>query len=144
MTALKFKKKKAVTLEHFKLEPDRPRYFKFTGPIEVAPQATSRRPKDGEQQPEPTKANKMAPPELATVIDLETGKEGQIICNAVLASSLNDAYPGDAYVGKCFEITMVNLQGKSYKGFHITEIDVETDGETEVRDGADKTPPRKR
>ncbi|MGH7743753.1 MAG: hypothetical protein ACREQ5_02900 [Candidatus Dormibacteria bacterium] len=65
-----------------------------------------------------------APATLANVINLEDGSVCQIIVNAVVKSVLNDEYPNDGYVGKCFAITKRGrAQGKQYNPFDIEEIE---------------------
>lgn len=68
--------------------------------------------------------NKREPAHVANVTNLETGELGQIIVSAVVLSVLNDEYPGDTYVGKCFSITKLQkTEGKAYFPYNVDEIE---------------------
>lgn len=69
-------------------------------------------------------AAKMAPADLANILNLETGEEMQMICNAVLKSTLEEEYPGEGYVGKQFRILQSKVEGKRYKNYTVEEIEV--------------------
>lgn len=58
------------------------------------------------RNPDSKRAKAMGPATVMACVDIDTGEEGLVICNKVLASSLTEAYPADAYVGKVFEITI--------------------------------------
>ena len=134
----KVKKVRSVSLPHFKMVKDVTRYFKITSPIVQTVETVSRRELSEEQQATRASLKKKAPPEVCQVVDLETGQEGMIITNSVLASTLDTEYPNAGYVGKCFSILKFEIQGKDYAGFTVTEIDVESGGENEVADAGPK------
>ena len=66
----------------------------------------------------------MAAAELVNVIDLETGEPMQMICNAVLKSTLEENYPDGGYVGLGFSIEQMKVEGKRYKNYRINQIEV--------------------
>lgn len=69
-------------------------------------------------------AKKKEPATLCNVINLATGEPGQIIANAIIKSTLDEEYPGNTYVGKCFSITkQARQEGKQYDKFAIEEIE---------------------
>lgn len=115
----KFKVTKHVTVPLLKV-PDNgePVYVKITGTIHKAAAIEGGR-KDSEGKVQ-------EPPELAQVINLETGEVMQIIFNAVLKKEIEREYPDGAYVNKSFQIRKFKMQtGKRYATFQITEIEAE-------------------
>ena len=67
---------------------------------------------------------KKEPATLCDVINLATGEPGQIIANAIIKSTLDENYPDNSYVGKCFSITkQARQEGKQYDKFAIEEIE---------------------
>ena len=75
----------------------------------------------------------MAPPWKARVIDLETGELVSALIPTMLRNVLEEAYPGDGYVGREFQVVMHAPKGKArYRTCDVDEIDFETGGETEV------------
>ena len=103
---------KNVTLPLLKKEDDTPIYIKSIGAIFKGKQVNG---KDAE---------KMEPADLMNIINLETGEEMQVICNSVMKSTFNEEYPGDGYIGKCFRVTQMKVEGKRYKNYSIAEIEV--------------------
>jgi len=67
------------------------------------------------------------PANLVNVIDLDTGAEMQLIVASMMQSTLEDEYPNNGYVGKCFEITKLGKvlggTGNSYNKYSIIEIE---------------------
>ncbi len=60
-------------------------------------------------------------PTVCKIIDLETGEEGLLICNAIILSSF--ANYGDALPGKIFELTSLGIaEGKAYRAVDIYEL----------------------
>jgi hypothetical protein len=133
MTAPKFAIKKHVTLPLLKLNDSGvPIYAFFTGAIfkaKVNEVEAKKYVKDlavweasDKTEPAPTVPN---PPELAHVIDMETGEVAQIIVNAILKTELVDTYPNGTYVGKGFEIKKFKpTGGKRYAMIQIAEVEV--------------------
>ncbi len=113
---MEFKRKKLLTRPVLKLEQDKPRYIKVEKAMFIGKDIKARNADPDEKKKEP-----------ATIIDainLETREPVQIVANAVLKSVLNEEYPNDGYVGKCFAITKMGRQpGKQYNPFHIEEIE---------------------
>lgn len=69
-------------------------------------------------------AAKMEPADLMNVTELESGEQMQMIANAVLKGNLEEEYPEEGYVGKCFAVTRMKVEGKRYKNYSIQEIEV--------------------
>jgi len=69
------------------------------------------------------------PADLCNVVNLDTGEEMQIIVPAVLKSNLEEQYPKQGYVDKCFAITKGEQKdskaggGRKYSEFTILEIE---------------------
>lgn len=104
---MRFRKIRSVTLPVLKLAEGVERFFKFVTPMYVGKQID----------------DKKEPATLAQVIDLETGEEGLIIIGAVLRKELEEAYPNDAYRGKCFAIANNGKRGdKKYNSYSVSEI----------------------
>jgi hypothetical protein len=115
--AQQYKKLKAVTMPTLKIEDDQEYYIKILSPIT---QSTKLVQVSGAGKK--TAADQMEPPKVITIINLDSGEEMQMVCNAVLVSELNSAYPNDKYIGKCFCISKYAIEGKRYKGMTITEV----------------------
>ncbi|MHB1097898.1 MAG: hypothetical protein ACYC3F_17200 [Gemmatimonadaceae bacterium] len=113
--AFSFKVKKHVTLPLFKWENNTPYYYRFDGPIA---QGKPIKEKAGESKKEPAF--------LASVTNLATGEQGEIILGTVLRGILEDDYPEAAYVGKCFELVQKRITGKNYNSYGVTEIEVDS------------------
>lgn len=115
-----FETVKHVTLPQLKLEAGTPVFVRITSEIrEADPVAPSRNrdSKDGE-----TKTT-MAPPKLVNVDNLaQSNKPYQMIVNEVVGRELEKTYPDHSYVNRCFKITLLNIQGKRYKGAEVIEI----------------------
>ena len=127
-----FRKLKSVTRNLFKLSNNKEYYFKIQEPIFLG-----------------KKIGDKDPAHLANVIDLETGEEGQIILGAVLVGILNENYPDDAYVSRCFEIVKFRDAASAYNTYNVSEVadpSEDDDTETETADTApvDTSAPSKR
>jgi hypothetical protein len=102
----KFKRVAVVTLPVLKLKPNQTRYLKILGAIRVGKQID----------------DKKEPAHICNAVDLETYEMGIVVCPFLMRNELNAAYPGDKYVGKCFEVTVTRQPGKAYN--HVTLIEV--------------------
>lgn len=111
----KIKTLKRVTLPLLKQEDEKEYYVKFTSKFYLGKDIDGNSAGDNQE-------GKKNPPHLAQIINLETGREMELIANAVLKKNIEEVYPDDSYVGKCFEIVRHNIQGKNYKGYDIAEI----------------------
>lgn len=112
-----FKRVKNLTLDILKFVELQPRHVKITGPIHLGKEQKAGKDDDD-------KKSKRDPAHLATCINLEDGSECQIIVAAVVLSVLNDEYPNESYVGKCFAITKKNrVEGKAYFPYGVEEIE---------------------
>lgn len=118
-TGLKFRVKNKVVQKHIKLVLETEYLLRFEGKIIQA-----------EDDPAIRRDNK-EPPYLASVIMLETGEEGNIICPHVLRKELDKHYPDDCYVGLCFRIVPHKLSTRRYNTYEIDEI--ESDGEIDPK-----------
>jgi hypothetical protein len=66
----------------------------------------------------------MAPPNIADVLNLETGEMQILVMNTVLESELQRAYPNDDYVGRMFGVKRGKSElDKRYKVYTIIEIE---------------------
>lgn len=109
-----FKRVKNLTLDILKFVENEPRYVKITSAIHLG--------KEQKKKADDDKARE--PAHLAPCINLEDGAECQIIVSAVVLSTLNDEYPNDSYVGKCFAIVKKNrTPGKQYFPYGVEEIE---------------------
>ncbi len=116
---MEFKRKKLLTRPILKMEQDKPRYVKVEQAMFIGKEIKDSRLKDDDKG--------KGPAMILNCINLETGEQVQIVCNAVLKSVLAEEYPNDTYVGKCFMITKMGRQpGKQYNPFHIEEIEEPT------------------
>lgn len=110
---MSFKRVKNLTLDILKFVELEPRHIKITGPIHI-----------GKEQKADEAGKKREPAHLAPCINLDDGSECQIIVAAVVLSVLNDEYPSESYVGKCFAITKKNrIPGKQYFPYGVEEIE---------------------
>jgi hypothetical protein len=111
----KFKVTKTVTLPLSKWQLEVPKYLEITGAIFEGKQVSEQKGKVGD----------MEAAHLFRAIDLTTGEQCEVISGTVLMGTLNEAYPDDAYVGKQFMFTQHAVEGKRYKTYSVTEIEVE-------------------
>ncbi len=111
---LVFKRKKSITKQLLKKADGVPVFVKIIGPIYTGKSIAG---VPGQE--------KMAPARLVLVIDLSTGQEMEMIVNKALESALTDNYPDNGFVDLCFEIEQYAITGKRYKGYKVSEIEVE-------------------
>lgn len=123
MTASRFKKVKAITLPLLKMENEVEYYLKFDGPMFLGKAID----------------DKKEAATLANVTNLESGEQVQIICATVLRGILDEAYPGEEYVGKCFEIVKHRDLEKKYNTYSVCEV-----AEPEPEVGDETAPKTKR
>jgi hypothetical protein len=110
-TTSKYKVLRAVTHAVLKLANGQPRAFYLIAPMYVGKEIAAAA---GQQA--------RAPATLVHAVDIETGEEGVVICPMVMQKELNEAYPGETYVGRCFEILKTRDMEKKYNHVGITEI----------------------
>jgi len=104
-----------VTASVIKFEIDEPRVVR----IEDAMRVSTRKVRDDDKR-------KMGPATICTATDMETGEQGVIVCNKVFSGNLSEAYPGDTYIGKVFEVTKrAKKKGAhfDYSPFDIVEVE---------------------
>ena len=104
---------KRVTVPQLKVTAETPLYIYFQTPIYKGREV--RCTQEGQQ---------MAPADLARVVDLMTNNLCEIIIGTVWHARLIDSYPNQAYVGKAFAVVQHKVEGKRYKTYEITEIEV--------------------
>jgi hypothetical protein len=102
---------KHVTMPTLKLMPDVPVYVKIT---EAIFEGKTQPPKDGETAKKP--------PMIFNVINLETGEVCQMVAGTVVQREIQDNYPKDAYVEKCFMIVKGKKKGSGDRGYFTYEI----------------------
>jgi len=121
---MSFKRVRNLTLDILKFVENEPRYVKITGPIHLGKEQKAGK---GDEE------KKRDPAHLAHCINLEDGSECQIIVSAVVMSVLDDEYPTETYVGKCFAITKKNrVPGKQYFPYSVEEIEDPTKSDHQI------------
>lgn len=124
--AVNYKVKKNVTLPLLKIKPNgAPAFVRFEEKMHL-----------GKEIRENKSNKKMEPATLAHVVNIETGEECEIICPLLLRERLNENYPDDSYVGKCFRITLTREEGKKYNLVGLQEIEVDPADFAQVPSGA--------
>ena len=104
---------KAVTRPTLSLTPHTPVYVRILKEIYVGKEIK------GTEKDADTK-----PADIADIINLETGKEQQLVIGAVVKANFEEAYPKASYVGKSFMITKLDKkEGKRYFNYEISEIE---------------------
>lgn len=122
--------KAKVSVPDFQFSENESEYYvRFEGPIvrgaDRDPSVASNVPRGG-QAP-------MAPPWKARVTDLEADELVSALIPTMVRTQLDEAYPGEGYIGREFRVVMHAPRGKArYRTCDIDEIDFETGGETEV------------
>jgi hypothetical protein len=119
--AYAFKKIRAVTMPVLKIKKGVEYFLKLTTPMALGKEI---------------KGSNMGPATVCQAVNLETAELGQVICPYVLVKELHEAYPGDAYVGKCFSLVLTPVPGKRYNAVQLSEVGDPT-GEQEWRDNAE-------
>lgn len=121
VTKRTFKKIASVTRELMKVKPGTEYHVRFVSAMFIGkemPPKTKVDPKTGEVSLE-----KRGPAHIAYVDNLETDAEQQIICSTVLRKEIDEAYPGNAYIGKCFWFRITKVEGKDYNLCEIAEVE---------------------
>ena len=98
-----------IKLPRWKFEFDEPKYMRIITPARK--EAPSRNPKPGDESRQPATT--------CMVEDLTTGNTYEIVLGTVLLNLLTERFPGDAYVGKSFEVTMIEIPGKAWHGYSL-------------------------
>ena len=102
---------KHVTMPTLKLIPDVPAYVKITEAMFT-----------GKSQPAKEGEAAKKPPEIFNVINLETGEVCQMVAGTVVQREIQDNYPNDGYVNKCFMIVKGKKKGTGDRGYFTYEI----------------------
>lgn len=115
-----FKTAKWVTRTVLRQVQDQPFYVKFESAISLSTM-------DPENSKfKDAKSGDGVVPEIANVVNLETGEFQVLIINTVLGSELKRAYPDDGYVGKLFAIMQAKSDvDKRYKAYKIIELELD-------------------
>jgi len=103
-----FQRKRAITLPVLKMVPGKTRWIGVMGPMHQG--------KKVDDQKEAAT--------LMRAVDMYTGEEGLFVCPKVLQNELNEAFPGEAYVGRGFEVTYTRVPEKKYNLCSIVEVTV--------------------
>lgn len=115
-----FKTAKWVTRTVLRQEMDVPFYVKFDGPIH-----SSTMDPENSKYKDPKTGDGVVP-DIAHVMNLETGEFQTLIVNAVLGSELRQNYADDGYVGKLFGIVQTKSDlDKRYKTYKIIELEMD-------------------
>ncbi len=102
---------KHVTMPTLKLLPDVPAYVKITEKIF-----------EGKSQPAKGDEPAKKPPMIFNVINLESGEVCQMVAGTVVQREIQDNYPKDGYVNKCFMIVKGKKKGTGDRGYFTYEI----------------------
>lgn len=114
-----------VTLPFIIIPSDgNPFYLKFNTAIELDKTTFSERVRKGKTDAD-GKAQSAEPMHIAEVTNLQSGEVGRLVAHQVLESNLNEAYPNNGYVDKCFKISK-QKSAKRYFTFNIVEIKLKT------------------
>lgn len=115
--------KKIVTMPLLKLKQNEPVYVKFLDKTFIGKELKNEPKTDANGKPSIRKE----PPVMAHIINLETGEQADIMLGKVLQGILDDDYPKDAYVGKCFMIELKEQKrgrsGGNYNTYSVAEIE---------------------
>lgn len=103
---------KSVTLPLWKWQDGVTKYFTIDGQMKLG-RVVQKAGKDGA---------KMEPATVAPVTRLDNNTKAEIICGAVLKSTLEDTYADHSYVGKSFAVTQSEVPGKRYRAYSVSEI----------------------
>lgn len=67
---------------------------------------------------------KMEPPTMMRVRDLSDGREYDVIMATIPQTRLEEGYPDNGHIGKCFRIVMHPVRkGERYRDYEVDEID---------------------
>lgn len=128
----KYTKVQSVSLPDWAMiDNERPYYFRVTGPLVQGKPVENKQ--TGIMESAPTKCRAVNLEDLS-MGDPDTG-EVSLLVPAMVRNSLEVMYPGERYVGRCFQVIMHaedRAKKKRYRTATITEIEPETGGETEV------------
>lgn len=128
-TKTQFKRIRSITLSVLKLTPGTPRFFYLNGPIFTGKAIASQN---------------MAAPEMVKAIDLETGEEGVVILSTAMHKELREAYPGEGYAGRCFELCITRAADKAagikYNHVSVSEVSAPDGFEPPAPMESDTTP----
>ena len=113
-----FKRMAPVTLPTLKQEDGKSIFVRFDSRMLTKPKTKGGVPLNDE-------SGNPATITTATVVDISTGEMATIVIGAMLKSVLNDYKGGgEAYVGRCFEITKDKAKpGKRSKEYAVYEIE---------------------
>jgi hypothetical protein len=115
-SGLIFKKTKTVTVPVLKLMPDVPVYVKVEGKMEISKQVAGTK----------VAGQAMEPATIMHCTNLDGDSECLLIVGKMLKSVIEESYPDNSYVGKCFEIVNHGKRGdKKYNAYSLCEVEVE-------------------
>ncbi len=112
----KFKVVRTLQLPVLKIEEGTPVYLKINDPVSVST-VPGKKNADGTFQ---------KPADICHVTNMETGENVTFLVPAVVKGVFKDAYPDNAYVGKCFEFVKGPKEpGKRHNAFTVNEVSEE-------------------
>jgi len=111
--AVKYKTVKAVTVQSLSFKKVDELAFKVEAPMHVGNKIKEDEDKE--------------PAIIMRVIELESGALYDLIVPALLKTALEENYPDASYVGKSFVAVKRDIPGKRYKGYDVSEIELEAD-----------------
>ena len=113
----KIKIKRLVTLPQWKWVDGEEKLFRVEGPIHLG--SGNKKEKlgaDGKPM--------MEIPHIAHVTRLDTGDQCEIIVGAMLKSELEEKYPAQSYVGKCFMSKFHKIPHQRWASYSLAEIEI--------------------
>ena len=113
-SGITFKKVKTVTVPVLKLSPDVPVYIRVEQAMEISKQIDNK------------KGQAMEPATIMHCTDLNSDEECLLIVGKMLQSVIDENFPDQSYVGKCFEVINHGKRGdKKYNAYSLNEIELD-------------------
>ena len=109
---------KTITVPLWKWADNEEKVFRIEEPIRIGKAMKATADKDGKPGKE------MEPAHVVRVTRLDVGMECEIIVGAVLMGNLEENYPNQSYVGKCFISQQTKAEGKRYRNYSLAEVDI--------------------
>lgn len=108
------KRTRAVAVGVLRLKVDEPVYIRIDEKIHLGRNIKIEEGKEGD----------MKPAEVGIVTNIADNEQHTFVYGTVLKSQLDEMYPKDGYVGRCFEIVKRNKrEGKRYNDYSVYEVE---------------------
>ena len=115
-SGLIFKKTKTVTVPVLKLMTNQPVYVKVESQMQISKQVAGTK----------VAGQAMEPATIMHCTNLDGDSECLLIVGKMLKSVIEESYPDNSYVGRCFEIVNHGKRGdKKYNAYSLCEVEVE-------------------